>query len=78
MHPKYNKVASYYDVAILETSPITFSKFISPVCLPNLASDDIHKYDHDSVELIGWGQENLNGKTSDRLRRVQLTIYSQR
>ena len=75
IHPMYNSVASYYDVAILETSPVTFSKFISPICLPQLPSDDIHKYDNYYVDLTGWGQENLLGKTSDKLKRVSLKIH---
>ncbi len=75
IHPKYNKVTSYYDIAILETSPITFSKFISPVCLPEAPSDDIHKYDNDFVELIGWGQKDLLSKTSHKLKRVSLKIH---
>ena len=75
IHPKYNALTSYYDVAILETSPVTFSKFISPICLPQLSSDDINKYDNDFVDLIGWGQENLYGKTSDKLDRVSLKIH---
>ncbi len=75
IHPKYNSVTSYYDVAILETSPITFSKFISPICLPQLPSGDIHKYDNYFADLTGWCQENLHGKTSDILKRVSLKIY---
>jgi len=75
MHPKYNKVASYYDVAILETSPITFSKFISPVCLPETSNDQINKYENDLVELTGWGQTDLHSKTSDKLKRVSLKIH---
>ena len=75
VHPKYDEVSSYYDVAILETSPVTFSKFISPVCLPETPSDNIDKYDNYSVELIGWGQTDLHSKTSDKLKRVSLKIY---
>jgi hypothetical protein len=75
IHPKYDEISSYYDVAILETSPVTISKFISPICLPEMPSDDIHKYDNDFVELTGWGQADLLSKTSDKLKRVSLKIH---
>jgi len=75
IHPKYNTLTSYYDIAILETSPVTFSKFINPICLPQLPSGDMNKYDNYFVDLVGWGQENLYGKISDNLKRVSLKIY---
>ncbi len=75
IHPKYDQISSYYDVAILETSPVTFSKFISPICLPEMPSDDIKKYENYYVDLTGWGQANLYSKTSDKLKRVSLKIH---
>ena len=75
IHPKFNHITSYFDVAVLTTDKITFSKFISPVCLPNSASDDIHKYDNNYVELTGWHQNNLHGEVSDKLKRVSLKVY---
>lgn len=78
IHPKYNGMASYYDVAVLETSPVTFTKLISPICLPQLPSDNIYEYDNDFVDLIGWSQENLNGETSNKLKRVSLKIHTLR
>jgi len=78
LHPKYNKLASYYDIAIFETSPVIFSKSISPICLPTIPSDDIHKYDNYFVELIGWGQTDLHSKNSNKLKRVSLKIYPSR
>ena len=77
-HPKYNKVVSYFDIAILETSPVTFSKAISPICLPNLPTLDSQKYDNYYAELIGWGQSSLHGKIADILKRVSLKIYPNR
>jgi hypothetical protein len=34
LHPNYNGRTSYFDVAIVETQSIIFSKLISPICLP--------------------------------------------
>ncbi len=75
VHPDYNGEASYYDVAILETAPVTYSKSISPICLPDSPSEDIHKYDNNFVELTGWGQTDLHSKTSKKLKRVSLKIF---
>jgi hypothetical protein len=34
VHPDYNHVTAYFDVAILVTENVTFSEGIKPVCLP--------------------------------------------
>jgi hypothetical protein len=34
VHPDYNHVTAYFDVAILVTEKVTFSEGIKPVCLP--------------------------------------------
>ena len=46
-----------YDIAILRMDePVTFTKKISPVCLPAPTdSDDEYADDYDSV-VIGWGR----------------------
>ena len=75
IHPMYRNGTSYFDVAVMTTNKIPVSEFISPVCLPDFASDDIHKYDNDHVELTGWGQNTLYGKISDKLKRVSLKVY---
>ncbi len=78
VHPDYNTQAVYYDVAILLTENVTFSKFIRPICLPDSPSEDIHKYDHRHVELTGWGKKDLSGPVSERLKRVSIKIFPQR
>ena len=78
IHPNYNGVASYYDVAILETATVTFSTAISPVCLPEISSEDIHKYDNYHVQLTGWGQKDLHTAVSKQLKRVALKIHTSR
>ncbi len=78
IHPNYDGVTSYYDVAILETASLVFSTAIRPVCLPEIPSEDIHKYDNDYVELIGWGQKYLHGPVSNQLKKVALKIHTLR
>ncbi len=34
LHPNYDGVAAYFDIAVIETSIVDFSPFISPICLP--------------------------------------------
>jgi len=76
VHPDFDTVSAYYDVALLLTKKVTFSRFIRPICLPDFSSDDIHKYDDKHVELIGWGKNRTYGKISEKLQRVSLRIYS--
>ena len=79
IHPNYKKSTAYYDVAILQTKEsIEFSNSIGPICLPKESSEDIHRYDHRYVELIGWGSKHKLAANSPRLRRVSLNVYSNR
>jgi hypothetical protein len=34
LHPNYDGKTAYYDIAVVETKVVTFSDYISPVCLP--------------------------------------------
>ena len=77
VHPNFDGIASYFDVAILETEEMTFSKAIRPVCLPML-SNDIKAYDNDQAELVGWGSSTANGNVSNRLKRVSVKVFTQR
>jgi hypothetical protein len=36
IHPNYDGVAAYFDIALIETATVEFTKFISPICLPGL------------------------------------------
>lgn len=78
VHPDFDGLTSYYDVALVQTDILMFSKSISPICLPNWSSDDVNKYDNYHVELTGWGKTRLSGRVSDKLRRVSLRIYPSR
>ena len=78
VHPKFNKPAAYFDIAVLVTRPIKFSRTITPVCLPDTSNDSIDTYKNYHVELTGWGQDNLHSALSKRLKRVSLLINPQR
>jgi hypothetical protein len=34
VHPDYNQVTVYHDIAVLQTKPLNFNRGIQPVCLP--------------------------------------------
>ena len=78
VHSDYDGKSAYFDVAILETKPLEFSRAILPICLPESPSDDIHKYDDRSVELIGWGSTESRGSASHSLKRVSISIFPNR
>lgn len=52
-HPSYNTDTADYDVAVLELKrPVTFTKYIQPVCLPDAG----HHFPTSKKCLIsGWG-----------------------
>jgi secreted trypsin-like serine protease len=75
VHPLYNYKTAYFDIAIITTENIKFTVNIQPICLPENSSNDVHKYDRDQVDLLGWGASNRNGKTSKTLKRVSQIIF---
>jgi hypothetical protein len=34
LHPNYDRKTAYFDIAVVVTGNVPFSKFINPVCLP--------------------------------------------
>jgi hypothetical protein len=34
IHPNYNGISAYFDIAVVKTTNVTFSYFVRPVCLP--------------------------------------------
>jgi len=75
IHMNYTKGTAYFDVAVLTTTNITFTKLIKPICLPDSASDDIHEYDYHHVDLTGWGKNFTTGIISKILRRVSINVF---
>jgi len=75
IHQDFKEGVSYYDIAILVTESITFSRWIGPICLPDSPSDDNDKYKNDYVELTGWGASYSGGSVSNSLKRVVLKIF---
>ncbi len=65
-------------MAIFETKQVNISRAISPVCLPEAVSYDIDKFDNDQAELLGWGKSTTNGELSNKLKRVNVKVFSQR
>ena len=75
IHPKYDRVAAYFDVAVLETEEIDFNRSIFPVCLPESKFTRVEEYDRIYVELIGWGSKNTAGTVSNALKRVSISVF---
>ncbi len=78
IHPKYNGASSYYDIAVLKTKKITFSRRKIPVCLPESVSFDAKKYEDKLAYLIGWGSSHINGNVNDMLKRVDIKVFPQK
>ena len=74
-HPDFHIENAYFDVAVLETKPVTFSLSIYPICLPPSNSFNINEYNRNTVQLIGWGGSSEFGKNSNVLKRVALTVF---
>ena len=80
IHPDYlidddgrNDGVSHYDIAVMTlSSPVTFTREISPVCLP---ADTLETHAGQDAILTGWGQTEL-GRPSSVLKEVDCKILS--
>ena len=78
VHPKFDGNSPYFDVAILEAEKISFSRFISPVCLPEDVSYNLKKYDNHHVDLIGWGSSTTRCQFHQHFTRSFYTCRSKK
>ena len=75
-HPQFNPDNGLNNIAILTlSSPITFSRAMSPVCLP---ADPSPSYAGDTATVTGWGRTSpdTEGPLADSLQEVELTVLS--
>ncbi|XP_026183445.1 transmembrane protease serine 2 isoform X2 [Mastacembelus armatus] len=73
-HEKYDTQTHDYDIALLKlNTPLTFTRTVKPVCLPNTGVDLSAGR---QAWITGWGALYVSGPTPDRLNQAQVTIYS--
>lgn len=59
-HPNFNDFTYDYDIAVLELqSPVTFSKVVRPICLPDPTHDFPSGKD---LWVTGWGATSEGGE----------------
>ena len=75
-HPEYDQLSLDYDVSILRLcEPVTFSRSVSPVCLPSSSTPE------EGVEAVvtGWGTLYAGASSlPDILQRAEVTTLSRR
>jgi hypothetical protein len=55
-HPMYDGKTAYFDVGIILTEKVEFTKTIRPICLPANASIELDKYANHYTQLVGMIQ----------------------
>ena len=81
-HPNYlidddgnNDGVSHYDIAVMTlSSPVTFTREISPICLP---ANTLETHAGQDAILTGWGSTEL-GRPSSILKEVDCKILSEK
>ncbi|XP_059208094.1 transmembrane protease serine 2-like [Centropristis striata] len=72
-HQQYNQETHDNDIALLKLdTPLTFSRTVRPVCLPNMGVD---LSAGQRAWITGWGALSTAGYP-DRLKQAQVTVYS--
>ena len=73
VHPEYDKFNQLNDIAILTlSSPLTFSKSMAPICLPEGTSNT---FAGDTATVIGWGRTGSPpAPQATTLQEVDLTV----
>lgn len=70
MHPQYDENTLANDIAIFTVDrPIKFSATVLPICLPSPGKKTLKK-----ASVIGWGNEQFGGESSDILKKVDLIV----
>ncbi|XP_056141207.1 transmembrane protease serine 2-like [Lampris incognitus] len=74
VHPNYNEKTKDNDVALMKLfSPLTFSRRVRPVCLPNAGVDLSPGC---QAWITGWGAQRFQGSSPDTLNQAEVTMYS--
>ena len=72
IHAGYNDDTTNYDIALIELKePLTYNRYISPVCLPTFSDS---RFKQTNATVAGWGHLSMGGDSSDVLREVNVTI----
>ncbi|XP_042897893.1 venom protease isoform X2 [Parasteatoda tepidariorum] len=74
-HPDFSRSGFYNDIALLKLrKPVTYSEFISPVCLPTvgLKANSLVGY---MGTVTGWGTLSYGGTGSGSLQQVTMPIW---
>uniref|UniRef100_A0ACB8EY50 Suppressor of tumorigenicity 14 protein n=1 Tax=Sphaerodactylus townsendi TaxID=933632 RepID=A0ACB8EY50_9SAUR len=74
-HPSFNDFTYDYDIAVLELdSPVTFTKEIQPICLP----DASHEFPAGRVlHVTGWGATKEEGAATIILQKAEIRVINQ-
>lgn len=73
-HKRFDTNTNDYDIALMKlSSPLTFSRTVRPVCLPNVGVDLSAER---QAWITGWGALRSSGPSPDKLNQAQVTIYS--
>lgn len=68
VHPNFNNTLYNSDIALMKlSSPLTFTNYISPICL---ASSSSQFFNTTSCWATGWGRINQNGEVKIALCRL--------
>ncbi|XP_059208092.1 transmembrane protease serine 2-like [Centropristis striata] len=73
-HQQYNPETHDNDIALLKlNTPLTFSRTVKPVCLPNM---DVDLSAGQRAWITGWGALSTAGPSPEILNQAQVTVYS--
>ncbi|KAF3847415.1 hypothetical protein F7725_020443 [Dissostichus mawsoni] len=73
-HPNYNEYTFDNDIALMELdSPVTFSDYIQPICLPSSTHDFPTG---NTVWITGWGATREGGTAATILQKAQVRIIN--
>ncbi|XP_069492556.1 suppressor of tumorigenicity 14 protein homolog [Ambystoma mexicanum] len=75
VHPRYDRYASDYDIALLELeAPLSFSEVVYPICLPS----NQKVFSPGTVCYVtGWGSQKENGELARILQEAKVKIINQ-
>lgn len=78
LHPLYKANAIYYNIALirLDKPIISYTNYISPVCLPAKAETDLTTYENLAVTMAGFGVAKHDNVEVEGASGVRLSFTS--
>ncbi|GAB6030890.1 hypothetical protein CHUAL_007722 [Chamberlinius hualienensis] len=75
LHPSFSQKTKLNDIALMKLeTKVTCENMVGAICLPSLPELMSDTFEGKMSYIAGWGEESYEGKSSSRLKQLQLKV----